>query len=409
MFPVTFQGDNMMAVKRNNRSAALRILHEKGDMSRKKLAEYMQLTPAAITKIAAEMLGEGLLQEGDAVTSGSVGRREIPVGLNVRCACALGMLINLRQAILSAVWLDGSVIFSEEIPLPQRAPADETLEMLTRRLLTLAADAGLEHESIIGVGIAVRGVTSADGRSVADSFGALREDNIPICERVEELSGFRAVLANNVRALFSAQTFFSRDVAGGSQFFLRCEYGIGASLSIDGRIWRGVTEQCAEIGHIPVVRRGGKPCSCGKSGCLETIASPAAIREDALAVLSPDKTPVLWNLWRGKKPDQLSVDDVFRAASSGDEGASAIVDRAVIALGSALKAVIYLVDPGKIVLYWRMFENEYYLSRLLSELREGVDSRHAVTVEKSRYNHMLEDKAAPLLAVQDFFDKGGIR
>ena len=405
---MTFQGDNMMAVKRNNRSAALRILHEKGEMSRKKLAEYMQLTPAAITKIVAEMLGEGLLHEGDAVTSGSVGRREIPVALNVRCVCALGMLINTRQAILSAVWLDGSVIFSEEIPLPPRASADETVEMLTRRLLALAAEAGLERGSILGVGLAVRGVSSPDGRTVADSFGALREANYPICERVEALCGLRTVLANNVRALFSAQTFFSRDEAGGSQFFLRCEYGIGASLSIDGKIWHGVTEQCAEIGHIPVVRRGGKPCSCGKSGCLETIASPTAIREDALALLSPDKTPVLWNLWRGKKPDQLSVDDVFRAAASGDEGAAAIVDRAVIALGSAVKAVIYLVDPGKIVLYGRMFENEYYLSRLLSELREGVDSRHTVTVEKSRYNHQLEDKAAPLLAVQDFFDRGGI-
>ena len=51
-----------------------------------------------------------LLLEGDALTSGTVGRREIPVALNVRCACALGMLINLRQAMLSAVWLDGSVI-----------------------------------------------------------------------------------------------------------------------------------------------------------------------------------------------------------------------------------------------------------------------------------------------------------
>ena len=171
---MTFQGDNMMAVKRNNRSAALRILHEKGEMSRKKLAEYMQLTPAAITKIVAEMLGEGLLHEGDAVTSGSVGRREIPVALNVRCVCALGMLINTRQAILSAVWLDGSVIFSEEIPLPPRASADETVEMLTRRLLALAAEAGLERGSILGVGLAVRGVTSPDGRTVADSFGALR-------------------------------------------------------------------------------------------------------------------------------------------------------------------------------------------------------------------------------------------
>ena len=186
---MTFQGDNMMAVKRNNRSAALRILHEKGEMSRKKLAEYMQLTPAAITKIVAEMLGEGLLHEGDAVTSGSVGRREIPVALNVRCVCALGMLINTRQAILSAVWLDGSVIFSEEIPLPPRASADETVEMLTRRLLALAAEAGLERGSILGVGLAVRGVTSPDGRTVADSFGALREANYPICERVEALCG----------------------------------------------------------------------------------------------------------------------------------------------------------------------------------------------------------------------------
>ena len=49
----------MMGVKRNNRSATLRILHEKGDMSRKRLAEYMKLTPPAITKIVAELLEEG--------------------------------------------------------------------------------------------------------------------------------------------------------------------------------------------------------------------------------------------------------------------------------------------------------------------------------------------------------------
>ena len=60
-----YQGDNLMSVKRSNRSAALRILHEKGAMSRKRLAENMNLTPAAITKIVAEMIGEGLLREGE--------------------------------------------------------------------------------------------------------------------------------------------------------------------------------------------------------------------------------------------------------------------------------------------------------------------------------------------------------
>ena len=49
-----YQGDNLISVKRGNRSAALGILHEKGAMSRKRLAEHMNLTPAAITKIVGE-------------------------------------------------------------------------------------------------------------------------------------------------------------------------------------------------------------------------------------------------------------------------------------------------------------------------------------------------------------------
>ncbi|MBO4914481.1 MAG: ROK family transcriptional regulator [Oscillospiraceae bacterium] len=404
-----FEGDNMMGVKRNNRSAALRILHEKGEMSRKRLAESMKLTPAAITKIVGEMLGEGLLLEGEAVSNGTAGRREIMVRLNERCCCALGIMINIPAAVVSAVWLDGSVIFSEELAIERNSPAEPTVSRLCSRLMELAEKHGIKRDSMIGVGVAVRGVTSQDGRSSANSFGAFAEAGYPVCDRVEALTGLRVVMTNNVRALFAAHMFLSHDEAEGSQFFLRCEYGIGASLSIDGRIWHGVTEQCTEIGHIPVVRRGGKPCVCGKSGCLETIASPTAIRDDALERLSQEQTPVLWKLKGDRAPEELSLEDVLNAACSGDEGAAEVVDRAVSTLGGALKSVIYLVDPGKIVLYGRMFDNPYYLSRLLSEVREGVDAAHTVEIRPSAYNHRLEDKAAGLLAVEDFFDNGGIR
>ena len=402
-----FEGDNMIGVKRNNRSAMLRILHEKGDLSRKRLAEHMKLTPPAITKIVAEMLEEGLLREGRAINSGSVGRREILVELNTRALCALGVLLNLRQAILSATWLDGSVIFSEELTLPPRANAEETVDRLASRLMELAEANGLRREKIIGIGIAVRGIMTQSRRGVNDSFGALAERDVPLCDWFEQRTGLRCVLSNNVRALLAAQMFLSRDEAGGSQFFLRCVDGIGASLSIDGRIWHGVTLQCSEIGHIPVVRRGGKPCSCGKSGCLETVASPSSILEEARSILSPKKTPVLWKICQGSEGHELQLDDVFSAAANGDDGAATIVDTAVHALGGAVKAVIYLIDPGKIVLYGRMFDNDYFLARFYSEMREGMDARHVVRIEKSCYNHQLEDKAACLLAVQDFFDNGG--
>ena len=406
---MSYKGDNLMSVKRTNRSVALRALHEKGAMSRKRLAENMNLTPAAITKIVGEMITDGLLCEGEMLSSGNAGRKEILIDVNTRAGCGLGVLINLRHAILSATWLDGSVIFSEELTLPANAPAEETARQLAAHLLELLDNNRIERERVVGLGIAVRGITSEDGRVVRNSFGALAETEFPLCALFEELTGFCCIMENNVRSLLAAQMFLSRDETTGSQFFLRCGYGIGAALSIDGKIWHGVTAQCAEIGHIPVIRRGGKPCHCGKSGCLETIASPGSIREDALAILSSEKTPLLWRKCQEQGEEKLSVFDVFTAASNGDEGAAAIVDQAVQALASAVKALIYLVDPGKIVLYGSLFEDNYYLSRLSSELQEGVDTRHHVVIEKSRYNQQLEDRAACLLAVQNFIDNGGIQ
>lgn len=406
---MSYKGDNLMSVKRTNRSAALHALHEKGAMSRKRLAQSMNLTPAAITKIVGEMISDGLLFEGEFLSSGGVGRREILVEINAKRACGLGVLINLRQAILSAVWLDGDVIFSEEIQLESNAPAEDTARMLSERLLYLAEANGIDRDRVIGLGIAVRGITSEDGRIVRNSFSALAETDYPLCALFEELTGFHCIMENNVRSLLAAQMFMSHNETTGSQFFLRCGHGIGAALSIDGKIWHGVTAQCAEIGHIPVVRRGGKPCHCGKSGCLETIASPGSIREDALELLSEEKTPLLWRMFQERDTRELTVLDVFAAASNGDEGAASIVDCAVQALASAIKALIYLIDPGKIILYGGIFEDPYYFSRLSSELLEGVDARHNVIIEKSRFNQQLEEKAACLLAVQDFIDNGGIQ
>ena len=406
---MSYKGDNLMSVKRTNRSAALHALHEKGAMSRKRLAQSMNLTPAAITKIVGEMISDGLLFEGEILSSGGAGRREILVEINAKRACGLGILINLRQAILSAAWLDGSVIFSEEVRLEPNAPAEDTARALSERLLRLAEENGLSRDCVIGLGIAVRGITSEDGRIVRNSFGALAETDYPLCALFEELTGFHCVMENNVRSLLAAQMFMSHNETTGSQFFLRCGHGIGAALSIDGKIWHGVNAQCAEIGHIPVVRRGGKPCHCGKSGCLETIASPGAIREDALALLSEEKTPLLWRNFQERGGEELTIFDVFAAASNGDEGACAIVDCAVQALAAAIKAVIYLIDPGKIILYGGIFEDPYYFSRLSSELLEGVDTRHNVIIEKSLYNQQLEEKAACLLAVQHFIDNGGIQ
>lgn len=401
------EGDNMIGLKRQNRAAVLLLLHRHGGLSRKRLASMLNLTPAAMTKIAAELIEEGLIYEDGPLAAIGAGRREITLRLMDHRMSALGVSIGLGKASVSAVRADGTVLFFETVPLPIRAPAEQTVQMLCDRLTEQIQRCKCDFGKLLGIGIAVRGVIGADGRTVKSSFDALDTEDFPICDSFEAHTGYPTVLSNNVRALLSAEAYLSRDEKPESIFFLRCGTGIGAAFSVGDEILEGDRRQCAEIGHIPVIRRGGKPCHCGKSGCLETIASPAAMREDAQAILSPEQTPLLWQMTNGKK-DAVTTALVLDAARGGDTGAMKIADRAAEALADALKSVVYLMDPGKIVLYGEIFEHPYFLSRLLAETDVGVDAAHAVPMEKSRFNGQLEQKAAGLLYIMQFYKDGGI-
>jgi predicted NBD/HSP70 family sugar kinase len=87
----------------------------------------------------------------------------------------------------------------------------------------------LPRERLLGVGIAVRGLTDAAGRSSLSSMGALCAGEQPLAEWVERETGLPAYLMNNVRAMLAAQLFLTREANVRGQYFLRCEYGIGAA------------------------------------------------------------------------------------------------------------------------------------------------------------------------------------
>ena len=397
-------GDNMTALKRGNRTAVLVALHTAGSLSRKRLAESVHLTPAAITKIVSELIGEGLVREGATLPAPGAGRREVRIALVPEARYALGILIDRRTAILSGVKLDGTCVFSERADIAPEAPARQTVTALCRRLMKLADT--LPRERLLGVGVAVRGLTDAAGRYSLSSMGALSAGEFPLADWVEAETGLPAYMMNNVRAMLAAQLFLTREANVRGQYFLRCEYGIGAALTANGELWLGGSNRCSEIGHIPVVR-GGKICTCGKRGCLETVASPMALCADAQAILSETETPLLWRYAEGHR-DDVPLDAVLHAAAHGDTAVAALTERAAQYLAQALRSVVYILDPEKIILYGHVFENPYFLSRLLAQVREGVDADRVVRIEKSPYNGALETIAAPLIAVEAFFRMGGM-
>ncbi|MBQ9473932.1 MAG: ROK family protein [Bacteroidales bacterium] len=52
--------------------------------------------------------------------------------------------------------------------------------------------------------------------------------------------------------------------------------GVGSGIVVDGKLVHGSTGGAGELGHNILIP-GGRPCSCGRSGCLETYTSARGI------------------------------------------------------------------------------------------------------------------------------------
>jgi glucokinase len=124
-----------------------------------------------------------------------------------------------------------------------------------------------------GVGVVVPGLVDAVAGTAryAENLGWR---DVPFAARLAEATGLPVAFDHDVRAAGAAEQQLGagrghRDVA-----FVPIGTGIAAALVLDGRPYAG-GGWAGEIGHIDV--GSGLACPCGATGCLETIASAAAI------------------------------------------------------------------------------------------------------------------------------------
>jgi glucokinase len=204
-----------------------------------------------------------------------------------------------------------------------------------------------------GAGVIVPGlVDTATGMAVyAENLGW---QDVPFVDRLTEATGLPVAFDHDVRAAGAAEQRFGagrgyRDVA-----FVPIGTGISAALVLDGRPFAG-GGWAGEIGHIDV--GSGLPCPCGARGCLETIASAAAI---ARRYTERSGRPV-----RGALEVAARLDD-------GDADASAVWDEAVGALSFVLAVTAAVVAPELIIIGGGLSGAG---AVLLQPLRKGVARR----------------------------------
>jgi glucokinase len=204
---------------------------------------------------------------------------------------------------------------------------DATAKAVLDRVAELAAELG----PAAGIGVIVPGlVDTAAGRALYSENLGWRD--VPFTARLAEATGLPVAFDHDVRAAGAAEQRFGAGRGHQDVAFVPIGTGISAALMLDGRPYAG-GGWAGEIGHIDV--GSGRPCPCGSKGCLETVASAAAIARRYTERSGREVGGAL---------------DVAGRLAGGDQDASVVWGEAVDALAFVLAVTAAVAAPELIII-----------------------------------------------------------
>ncbi|WP_340371715.1 ROK family glucokinase [Peribacillus sp. FSL E2-0218] len=216
-----------------------------------------------------------------------------------------------------------------------------------------AIDAKLEElnepkSKLVGIGMGAPGPVDFVNGSIYEAVNLGWKD-YPLKDLLEVETSLPAVIDNDANMAALGEMWKGAGNGAKDLVCVTLGTGVGGGIIHNGRIVHGTSGAAGEIGHITVISDGGAPCNCGKTGCLETVASATGIVRLALEALNEDDGTSLLQQ-KVNEGNVVSSKLLFQCAKDGDSLSKAVVDKVGNYLGLALSHVGNVMNPDKIVI-----------------------------------------------------------
>lgn len=195
-------------------------------------------------------------------------------------------------------------------------------------------------------GIAVSGLVNRLTNRVVLSKQIPDLATVDLANVLTENTGAQIHLENDANAAAYGEFALGAGRSSSSLFYATIGAGIGGSLVLDGKIWRGANGFAGEFGHIAINEDGVK---------LEEVASATNIVRRTRERLLQDSTS---SLSRELIEKAATVASIVQAANNGDDFAQLMLERTGAYIGTAIASVINLLNVEKVVLGGEVMETE---------------------------------------------------
>lgn len=322
------------SLRDRNRGRIIDALRRRGQLSRADIARATGLSRSTVSSLVADLITEGLIDEGAAGSAHGDhgGRPSVLLALNGDAGAVVGIDFGHSHLRVAIGDLTHAVLAEDELPLDVDHEAEEGLAAAAEMVARLLDEAAVPAERVLGIGLGIPGPIDAETGLVGSSAilpgWVGRRADAHLADRF----GVPVRIDNDANLGALGEVVWGAGRGCDDVLYVKVSSGIGGGLVLDGRVYRGGGGLAGELGHLSV-DESGRMCRCGSRGCLETVAS----------------VPVLLRLLRGVHGAELDLARVVTLAEDGDPACQRALADAGSALGAALAGVCNVLNPRRVV------------------------------------------------------------
>ncbi|MEC3975268.1 ROK family transcriptional regulator [Amycolatopsis sp. H20-H5] len=324
-------------LRRRNRATLLSSLYLDGPVSRLELGRESGLSPATVTNVVAELIGDGVVAEAGLVESDG-GRPRTLLRIRSEFGQVIGVDVGETRVRVGLFDCLLETIATVSHPLGG-TPLDpeEVAGVVLTGIGDVLGQRGTDPASVFGIGIGVPGAVREGGIVHAPTLGW---SGVGFADLLRQGVSAPLYLDNCARTLGQAEMWRGAGKGAERAVIALLGVGVGAAMATGGDSFSGVSSTTAEWGHT-VVQAGGLACRCGSRGCLEAYTGSDAIVRAYHRL--PGAEPIL-----ATGSEAMLAELVERAGSPGP--AAAALDRAAEYLGIGIANLVNLLGPDRVVL-----------------------------------------------------------
>lgn len=274
----------------------------------------------------------------------------------------IGLDLGGTNSVFGVVDSKGEIIATTSIKTQAYPSVDQYIMESVKAIKQIAEQVGgMEKIRAMGIGAPCGNYYKGTIEHAANLVWA--KGIVPLANMFVNELGIPVVVTNDAKAAAMGEMKYGVAVGMNNFVELTLGTGVGSGIVANGQLIYGFDGFAGELGHM-IVEPDGRPCGCGRKGCLETYCSATGAVRTAIAMLeeSSETTSL-----RDIATDKLTSYEVYKAAMAGDTMAQEVFKQTGRRIGIACANIATFLSPEAFIFFGGLAQAGELLLRPIEE------------------------------------------